>query len=154
MKKNEKKWILVLVGITVLLIIILIVKNCKKEVVKESTEQTGANTQEYVQVLEDGTKLNTSTKLKETKKLDNMEIGNIQLTNKDGKSVLLADVKNTGNTETQVTLINIVLLDENGGEIATVPGIISPLKAGESTQLNTTMQQDYTGIYDFKIVKK
>ena len=154
MKRNEKKWILVLVAITVLLIIVLIVKNSKKEVVKENTEQLGTNTQEYVQVLEDGTKLNTSTKLKETKKLDNLEIGNIQLTNKNGQSVLLADVKNTGSMETQVMLINIVLLDETGTEIATVPGIISPLKVGESTQLNTSMQQDYTGIYDFRVVKK
>ncbi len=154
MKRNEKKWILVLVAITVLLIIVLIVKNSKKEVVKENTEQLGTNTQEYVQVLEDGTKLNTSTKLKETKKLDNLEIGNIQLTNKNGQSVLLADVKNTGSIETQVMLINIVLLDKNGTEIATVPGIISPLKVGESTQLNTSMQQDYVGIYDFRVVKK
>ena len=154
MKRNERKWILVLVAITVLLIIVLIVKNSKKEVAKENTKQLGANTQEYVQVLEDGTKLNTSTKLKETKKLDNLEIGNIQLTNKNGQSVLLADVKNTGSMETQVMLINIVLLDENKAEIATVPGIISPLKVGESTQLNTSMQQDYTGIYDFRVVKK
>ena len=154
MKRNERKWILVLVAITVLLIIVLIVKNSKKEVTKENNKQLGANTQEYVQVLEDGTKLNTSTKLKETKMLDSLEIGNIQLTNKNGQSVLLADVKNTGSIETQVMLINIVLLDENKAEIATVPGIISPLKVGESTQLNTSMQQDYTGIYDFRVVKK
>ena len=154
MKRNEKKWILVLVAITVLLIIVLIVKNSKKEVTKENSKQLGANTQEYVQVLENGTKLNTSTKLKETKMLDSLEIGNIQLTNKNGQSVLLADVKNTGSMETQVMLINIVLLDETGTEIATVPGIISPLKVGESTQLNTSMQQDYVGIYDFRVVKK
>ena len=154
MKRNERKWILVLVTITVLLIIVLIVKNSKKEVTKENSKQLGANTQEYVQVLENGTKLNTSTKLKETKMLDSLEIGNIQLTNKNGQSVLLADVKNTGSMETQVMLINIVLLDETGTEIATVPGIISPLKVGESTQLNTSMQQDYTGIYDFRVVKK
>ena len=154
MKRNERKWILVLVAITVLLIIVLIVKNSKKEVTKENNKQLGANTQEYVQVLEDGTKLNTSTKLKETKMLDSLEIGNIQLTNKNGQSVLLADVKNTGSMETQVMLINIVLLDENGTELATVPEIISPLKVGESTQLNTSMQQDYTGIYDFRVVKK
>ena len=154
MKRNERKWILVLVAITVLLIIVLIVKNSKKEVTKENSKQLGANTQEYVQVLEDGTKLNTSTKLKETKMLDSLEIGNIQLTNKNGQSVLLADVKNTGSMETQVMLINIVLLDENGTEITTVPGIISPLKAGERTQLNTSIQQDYTGIYDFRVVKK
>ena len=154
MKRNERKWILVLVTITVLLIIVLIVKNSKKEVTKENSKQLGANTQEYVQVLENGTKLNTSTKLKETKMLDSLEIGNIQLTNKNGQSVLLADVKNTGSMETQVMLINIVLLDETGTEIATVPGIISPLKVGESTQLNTSMQQDYVGIYDFRVVKK
>ena len=152
MKKQEKMGLLILIVVAIAIILTLVIISNRKEIHNEVEENKVV--EEFVQVLKDGTKLNTSTKLKETKKLDNLEIGNIQLTNKNGQSVLLADVKNTGSMETQVMLINIVLLDENGTEIATVPGIISPLKVGESTQLNTSMQQDYTGIYDFRVVKK
>ena len=155
MKKNEKKWVLILVAITVILVIVLIVRNVnKKDKTIEQVGETNTNTQEFVQKLQDGTKLNTSTKLKETKKLDNLEIGNIQLTNQNGQSVLLADVKNNGTTKTSVILLDIILLDKEGIQIATIPGIISPLEAGATTQLNTSVQQDYSNAYDFSIVKK
>ena len=76
------------------------------------------------------------------------------LTNKNGQSILLANVTNNGSTETKVKLIEIVLYNKSGEKIATIPGIISPLKAGETTQLNTSVQQDYTNAYDFEIIQK
>ena len=155
MKKNEKKWVSILVAITAILIIVLIVRNVnKKDNGEETTGEVNTNMEEFVQKLEDGTKLNTSTKLKETKKLGNLEIGNIQLTNQGGQSVLLADVKNNGTTQTSIILLDIVLLDKEGTQIATIPGIISPLTAGATTQLNTSVQQDYANAYDFNIIKK
>ena len=151
MKKWEKYWIL---GLIVLVVVVLVVVIPKDEKQEENGESKKENVEEFVQVLEDGTKLNTSSKLKETKMLGKLQIGNIQLTNKNGQSVLLADVTNTGSTQTKVTLIEIELYDEEGRKIATIPGIISPLKAGEKTQLNTSVQQDYANAYDFKIIQK
>ena len=151
MKKWEKYWIL---GLIVLVVVVLVVVIPKDEKQEENGESKKENVEEFVQVLEDGTKLNTSSKLKEIKMLGKLQIGNIQLTNKNGQSVLLADVTNAGSTEIKVTLIDIELYDEDGRKIATIPGIISPLKAGEKTQLNTSVQQDYANAYDFKIVQK
>ena len=152
----DKKVAILIIGIVLVVVLIggnLIAKNMKKNVGQTNETQTEIEN-EFSQTFEDGTKLNTSTKLKEVKKLDNLEIADIQITNKDGKTVLLANVTNKGTTKTEVTLLDIVLYDKSGKEIATIPGVISPLEPGKSTQLNTTTQEDYTNIYDFKIVKK
>ena len=99
----DKKVAILIIGIVLVVVIIggnLIAKNMKKNVGQTNETQTEIEN-EFSQTFEDGTKLNTSTKLKEVKKLDNL-----------------------------------------------------PLDPGKSTQLNTTTQEDYTNIYDFKIVKK
>ena len=73
---------------------------------------------------------------------------------KSSQTVLLADVTNTGSTETSIQLVDVTLLDENGNEIITVGGIISPLKPGAKTQFNAGMTLDYANTYDFKITLK
>lgn len=137
MKKNEKRMILILLVVLVIAIIIFAVnKNSNKNKGENQTEEN--NTEKYVQVLEDGTKLNTSE----------------QLTEQGSQTVLLADVTNTGSTETSIQLVDVTLLDENGNEIITVGGIISPLKPGAKTQFNAGMTLDYANTYDFKITLK
>ena len=156
MKKNEKIMITILIVIVVIVGGILIIRNVNQKESEPQPQEEVENivAEENVQTLGDGTKLNISTKLKESKKLGDLEIGDIQLTNKNGQSVLLANIVNKGKQKTDVILIDIVLYDKNNQEIATIPGIISPLEVGESTQLNTVVQEDYANAYDFKIVKK
>ena len=151
MKPKEKRMILILLVILVIAIIIFAVNKNKKD---ENTAEGNNVVEEFVQVLEDGTRLNTSTKLNEMKKFEGLEFGNIQLTNSNGQSVLLADVKNTTQAETGLMLVNVTLIDKNGNELGTVGGIISPLKPGESKQFNTSMTIDYANAYDFKVTKK
>ena len=151
MKPKEKRMILILLVILVIAIIIFVANKNKKD---ENTVEGNNVVEEFVQVLEDGTRLNTSTKLKEMKKFEGLEFGNIQLTNSNGQSVLLADVKNTTQAETRLMLVNVTLYDKNGNELGTVGGIISPLKPGESKQFNTSMTIDYANAYDFKVTKK
>ena len=150
MKKKEKRMILILLVVLVIAVVIFVVSQNKKD---ENTEENKV-VEEFVQVLEDGTRLNTSTKLNEMKKFEGLEFGNIQLTNSNGQSVLLADVKNTTSAETGLMLVNVTLIDKNGNELGTVGGIISPLKPGESKQFNTSMTIDYANAYDFKVTKK
>ena len=152
MKKKEKRMILILLVVLVIAVVIFVISK-NKTGNKENTEENNV-VEEFVQVLEDGTRLNTSTKLNEMKKFEGLEFGNIQLTNSNGQSVLLADVKNTTQAETGLMLVNVTLIDKNGNELGTVGGIISPLKPGESKQFNTSMTIDYANAYDFKITKK
>ena len=153
MKKNEKRMILILLVVLVIAIIAFIVnKNSNKNKGENQTEEN--NTEKYVQVLEDGTKLNTSEQLSKTKQVGNYKFENMQLTEQGSQTVLLADVTNTGSTETSIQLVDVTLLDENGNEIITVGGIISPLKPGAKTQFNAGMTLDYANTYDFKITLK
>ncbi len=159
MKNKEKRMILILLVILIIAIVIFVVsKNLNKE---SKTKENGSTTQqentepeEFVQVLEDGTKLNTSTELKKEKQVGNYKFENMQLTTQDNQTVLLADVTNTGSNKTDIQLVDVTLLDKDGNEIITVGGIISQLEPGEKTQFNTSMTLDYANTYDFKITLK
>ena len=148
MKKNEKRLILILIAI----IGLFIKKNKNEE--NEVQNQNTVTDEKFVQVLEDGTKLNKSSKFNETKNIDGIEISNIQFTYKDGQTVLLANVTNNTGKAVDITLLDIKLLDEQGNEIVTVGGIISPMQVGETTQLNASMTMDYANAYDVEITLK
>ena len=156
MKKQEKRMILILLAVLAIVIIALVInKNAKKEN-KENKAETANNTvaEEFVQVLEDGTKLNTSEQLNKTKQVGPYKFENMQLTEQGSQTVLLADVTNTSSSATDMKLVDVTLLDKEGKEIITVGGIISPLQPGAKTQFNTSMTLDYANTYDFKITLK
>ena len=156
MKKQEKRMILILLAVLAIVIIALVInKNAKKEN-KENKAETANNTvaEEFVQVLEDGTKLNTSEQLNKTKQVGAYKFENMQLTEQGSQTVLLADVTNTSSSATNMQLLDVTLLDKNGKEIVTIGGIILPLQPGAKTQFNTSMTLDYANTYDFKITLK
>ena len=155
MKEKEKRGLLILILVAIAIITTLaIITNRKgKEVNSDSTEENKV-VEEFVQVLEDGTKLNTSTKLSETKTVDGLKIGNIQLTMQNGQSVLLADAENDTGKDIDIMLLDIILLDKNGNELTTIAGIVGDLKAGEKQQLNSSVTSDYANAYDFRVVIK
>ena len=159
MKKKEKRMILILLIILIIAIVIFVVsKNTNKKInTNENTSTTqleNTEPEEFVQVQEDGTKLNTSTELNKEKQVGNYKFENMQLTTQDNQTVLLADVTNTGSSKTDIQLVDVTLLDKDGNEIITVGGIISQLDPGEKTQFNTSMTLDYANTYDFKITLK
>ena len=152
MKKSEKKMILILVIVSILIIgVIWLVTRPKKEEIVENEV-----VEEFVQVLGDGKKLNTSTKLNETKTVNGLEFSNIYLTEKDSSTDLIATVKNnTGKDITEITFVKVTLIDKEGKEIVKLDGAIAPIKAGgeKQFQINTTL--DYANAYDFKVeIKK
>lgn len=155
MKEKEKRGLLILILVAIAIITTLaIITNRKgKEVNSDSTDEDKV-VEEFVQVLEDGTKLNTSTKLSETKTVDGLKIGNIQLTMQNGQSVLLADAENDTGKDIDIMLLDIILLDKNGNELTTIAGIVGDLKAGEKQQLNSSVTSDYANAYDFRVVIK
>ena len=156
MKKSERRMILILIIVAIIIIAVLVkvTKGGDNENVNSATEN-GTNVdvqnEEFVEVLEDGSKLNTSDKLSETKKFENYEISNIQLTEQNGQSVILADVKNVGEAKANMALIDITLLDKDGNEIAKIGGIIADVEPGETVQLNASATTDFANAYDFTI---
>ena len=175
MKKNEKIVIGVLVVITVILIIVAIVNNSNESEETEgnsanSTSQQDSSTNEtnetndgeqedeeeekYVSVSDDGTKVNISEKLSETKTIDGIEITDIELTENGNVTQLLATMTNTSD-ETQGGYVAVLtLLDEDGNVLLEMSPYIAELEPGESTTLNTSATFDYANAYDFTIEKK
>ena len=119
MKDKEKRLIAILVVITIILIIVAIVRdNAKKDKEKEEKQEENQVVQEeYVQLLEDGTKFNTSNKLKETKIIEGMELTNIQLTEKDNETLLLGTLTNVSDTTQGGYLVDVKIVDREGNEI-------------------------------------
>ena len=157
MKKNEKTIIGVLVAITIVVIIVALTRNKdnKQEIAETKTEeQTTIAQEEFVNILEDGTRLNTSAKLQETKQIEGLEISDLQLTEKENVTLLLGTITNTSDTTQGGYPIEIKVLDKNGNEITTVSAYIGTLEPGKTTQLNTSKTFDYANAYDINIAKK
>ncbi len=151
MKNKEKKMILILVAITAIAIIgLLIIKGSKDNKEEENT----APKEEFVNVLEDGTQLNTSSKLHETKKFEGMEISNFQLTEKENVTLLLGTITNTTETKQGGYPVDIKVVDKQQQEIATVGAYMPPLEAGQSAQLSANATADFANAYDFTISRK
>ena len=156
MSKNEKIGIGVLVLITVIVIIVAVVlsNRNKEDNSTDNVQATNTQTEEFVNVLSDGTKVNTSDKLHETKTFDGMEISNFQLTENENVTLLLGTITNKTTTVKGGYPVNIRILDKEGKEIKTTAAYITKIEPGESTQLNTSATFDYANAYDFEITKR
>ena len=125
------------------------------ETKEEELNQNQSSSQEsYVEEIEEGIKINKSTKLNEVKEVEGLQISNIQLTTEGGMTTLLADVKNNSGAKTEVKQVEITLIREDGSEIAKITGIINELEVGATTQLNISTTYDYVEAYDFLVSVK
>ena len=159
MQKKEKRMIAILLIILIIAIAVFVINNNKnkengKNAKNENTAYENEDPEEFVQVLEDGSKINTSEELNKTKQIGTYKFENIQLAEQNNQTVLLANVTNTGNKATEMQLVDITLLNKNGEEIITIGGLIEALEPGANTQFNSSMTLDYTNVYDFKITLK
>lgn len=168
MKKQERKTFIIVLIIVIVLIVGLIIWRNNTQSDENTTNTTGETTdngtetiveenkepEKYTQVSEDGSKVNISTKLNETKDVDGFEISNIQLTMVGGETLLYASVKNNTGKDADVTPIDITFLDDEGNEMITFGGVIGDVKSGESVDLNAGTTLDFANAYDIKITLK
>ena len=98
--------------------------------------------------------INKSTKLNESKLVNGLLISNIQLTESDGMTTLLADVTNKTEQKTSFKKLRIILLDENENEISSMIAFLNNINVGETTQLNVSTTSNYIKAYDFKVVEE
>lgn len=154
-KKKRIRRIDIIVVITIIVISIIMIKNKSNKQEDMGTSKIQTEQQEkYTKLLEDKTKLNTSEKLKEDKKFEELKVKDIQLTYKDGVTNLLATIENTTQTKIEMQNVEIVLLDEKGKELYKIPGIIEEIEAGKTTQLNCSVTADFSNVYNFEIRKR
>ena len=161
MKGKEKAFLLILIAFTIVVVIFAVNKN--KSIEKEQEQQPQQQTQkqeenkveqEFVQELGDGLSINTSDKLKKTKKFEGLEIKDLQLTKKDGLSQILGTVINTTKEIIPEQILRLKIIDKSGEEIISIDAYVKALEAGESSQFNTSASFDYVNAYDFVVSKK
>lgn len=146
-RKKKKQNVIAFMMIIVLILAIVIIFIYNKD--NKNTENK--NEESYVEETTDGIKVNKSSKLNEAKLVNGLLISNIQLTEKDGMTTLLADVTNKNEEKTEFKKLKIILLDENGDEISNMIAFVGEIKAGETTQLNASTTSNYIKAYDFRV---
>ena len=162
MKSHEKIVVGVIVAIFAVIILIFLVNGNNNNnngqqapaTTAKSTPQQSASSEEFVQVVNGDVKLNKSSKLNETKTFDGMEISNVQITEKDGVTQLIAEVKNTTNTTKGGYPVKLNILDKNGNTITEGHGYIAEIAAGKTTQLSISKTFDFANAYDYTIEKE
>lgn len=152
MKNKEKRNIIILVIVAVAIIVgIIIMKNGSKNNNQEPVEQVAQ--EEFVRKEEDGTRVNTSSKLAETKKCENLEITDIELTEKNGESYIQATVKNNGSTAESDEFLTLKVVDKEGKTLTEVKGYVDNVNPGETYALKIKASADFANAYDFTVSK-
>lgn len=169
--KNNKNGLYVFIGIVLVIIIAVVIvftlknkdnknENNNNNVGEENVIQDDNTVnEEFVEKLDDNTKVNVSDKFNETKEFNGLSFANTQFTysKETGQSVLLVDVtNNTGKDITDAKVVDVIFYDKDGNELMSLPGggLVGPVKAGETVQFNVSATLDYANAYDYKIVIK
>ena len=152
MSRNEKRWIILLVAVVIIAIVLIVgISSSKNKEEGQGEENTVVNEEKYTTVLDDGTKLNTSEEFNNSKTYGNLTISNVQYTEKNGMSVLLADVTNNGSTRHEVEIVKITILGDNNEVITEIKPVIGDIEPGETIKLNASISADVTNARDFTI---
>ena len=157
MKNTGIMWILLLIVIVVVIIILIFTigsnneENVNNTNIVIATPTTDENEEIYTEKLYDGTKLNTSEEFNSAKTYNNLSIDNIQYTEKDGMTLLLADVTNNGSTIHEMEWVDISILDENNEVITVMEALIGKIEPGATIKLNASTTADVSNAKDFTI---
>ena len=110
---------------------------------------------EYIKTEEEGTRVNTSDKIKKAKFIiDGLEISNIQLSELVGKTSLTADVKNSTEEKKGDIELTITLYKKDGSVLVEMGGYIGTVEAGATSKIDAAATLDYANAYDIKIEKR
>ena len=153
MKSQEKRMLLILVIVSALIITIIWFATRIKENNNVGGTTENVEQGEFTKVEADGTIVNTSEKLKQTKENLGFSITNINFVKKGNETILTARVTNNTGEAQGDFLGKIVLLDKSGKEIGRIPVMISETQNGEAIDVETSITESYANSYDFRLEK-
>ena len=140
MKLNKKKLIISLVLIVIIALAILLYEL----IIKPNDSTT---------ISKDGMIVNTSKKLSEDKKIDELVLKDIKLVQENGISKFVATIENNTNKDTDDFNLELVFVDKKGKSIETMYTYVKNLKPHEKFYLNIEAKLDYVTAYDIKLNK-
>lgn len=137
MKKNKK--ILLIISLFIIIIAIILLKYyqiTKNTLVKEQ---------------DDGTKVNVSQEFAKEREFEGLTINNTQLIFKENRTEMKLTIKNNTDSDSDLKLVTIKLLDKNKNEVGKLNGIISGIKSGEEVPSYIISSVDYSNVYSYEI---
>ena len=149
MNSNEKRWVILLVAVLVIAVVLIVGLGTGKNRQEQVQMQGGTSMQQG----DDGNaspRVNTDENFNETKTYGDLEISNIQFSEANGSSVLLADVTNKGDSTHEQETVKITIIGQDDKETI-VRAIIGKIEPGETIKLNTSLSADVVTAKDFKI---
>ena len=151
MNKNQKRWMILVIIVVAVILILAIVYSRRGEGEEISQGERGQNEEIYVTELEDGTKLNTSEDFNNEKRYGNLVISNMQYTEQNGMTVMLADVTNEGSTVHEPEIVTITIYGENNEVITELHPAIGRIEPGETIKINATSTADVANARGYEI---
>ena len=151
MKKKEKRMILILILVSILIVgIVWLVTRPKTN----KTNASGSVAQgEFTKVDNEGTIVNKSEKINEDREELGFSITNVKLEEKNGETIISARITNKTESNQESFFGNIVLFDKQGNEIGRIPTMVSETQKGESIDIEASITESYVNAYDFKLEK-
>ena len=156
MKKGVNLTLILLIIGVIILISVIVGKNTstkKSENQNKNEVEENVIDNEFYEELEDGTKINTSAKLKESKKIEGLELTDIQLTENNNTTLLLGKITNISDENQGGYPVKVKVTDKEGNEIIVIDAYIGELKPGESEQFSTSATFNYINAYNFELTK-
>lgn len=152
-KTNKSKAILILALIIVIIVIlvVLVVKNKKSQ---ENANQTATQGETQFYREEEGTKINTSNKLTETKEIEGLEITNASLSEFENNSTFIATLTNKTDSASGEFYLDLKFVDKDNNEIATISCYVDKVEPGKSIELNAAATASLANAYDYTITKQ
>lgn len=173
--KNPKTYIIIILTILIVIFGVLYVKKPVEQaaastedgkVLKSSINETQLREELTTEILygpennithdEVGNRINTSSKIKEEKKIegaDGLVIRNMNITASNRVTTITADVVNTSEEEKGNFMTKINFVDEDSRSIIEVGAYVNKVGAGKTVKLQTTTTIDFANAFNYTIKK-
>lgn len=151
---NKKRFSLVCIAFFIFLLIIFFIIFSIQKSKKTNLETGNVSPEPFVTVSENGQKNNISSKIQETKTVENLEFSNFKISTLNNQTTITANVNNTMKSDISGFYFRIKALDESGNSIAEVEGLLdSVIKANSSSSIDIKASKDFANCYDIQIEK-
>lgn len=160
-KKNYFKFMIIVIIIITIIGIIIYKNNSKQNTIEQQQEQEASiqqmlhgeidmNNTENAKI-EDGIKKNTSENILRDRKIEGIEITNINLEGQGGISDFTATVKNNTSKNFEGGVAKITFTNKDGSTYAELEVFIPEIKIGGENTINAGITADIINAYDFSI---
>ena len=109
------------------------------------------NAKERIVEVEDGKSLNASEQLLDTRKIDKIQVSDINISYQNGMTIFTALAENITNAKTEMMDVIIHILDERGNEIGKMEGRLPDLEPKGSVLISYSLDEELKLAYDVKI---